>query len=72
MSERVVTGTRRPLWTRTFDFSRLGSVRFLWTYDIHQWWIGLHWVETLHGWEVYVCLLPCLPLGLLYDDGLPF
>jgi hypothetical protein len=37
-------------------------------------WIGVYWNKPYYGLEVYICVVPCLPIKLqwYYDDQLPF
>lgn len=71
MTSRVV-GTRIALWSHAWGFSSGATFTVDLSFDKHQWWVGLQWVETRHGYRVHVELLPCLPLSFMYDDGVLF
>lgn len=42
----------------------LGSNKILkLEFNPHDFWIGVYWIHEFTGvWEIYICLIPCLPL----------
>lgn len=35
-------------------------------------WIGVYWNRPYWGLEVYICIVPCLPIKLTWYYELPF
>lgn len=48
--------------------------RFCWIrleYKLQDMWIGLFWRRHGSGGDVWICLLPCLPIHISWDE-IPF
>lgn len=37
-------------------------------------WIGVYWNKPIWGLEIYICIIPCLPIKLMWfdKDEIPF
>ena len=50
---------------------RLHRLMVWWQWEPRDCWVGCFWTTT-RGWtDIYVCLLPCLPLHLRYFHRRP-
>lgn len=59
--------TRRFYWNRGVVGDGRGnsnklSIKLLW--EPRDLWLGVYWTGTTDDMQVYICLLPCLPIRL--------
>lgn len=57
------------LLNKDIDQQRL--LRISLEFKIEDLWIGAFWRRSLHGLDVWICLIPCLPIHIFieYDEG---
>ena len=36
-------------------------------FSLHDWWMGLHWKQYGHVFQVWICLLPCVAIHFTWE-----